>query len=332
MLLTSVLGVFLLQSHLRSKNMNEAVNRFEWEKAALKAGINGDARDIMWAYATHGSNEAEEVWPGVRTIAEMTTHGQGKVERTRKELIKAGWLTPSGNFTPNGGEKLFFTIGDMEPEGYLAQGIKRVTDKQRANLVPGAKQVSRDSSTTCHETPEDLSRDSRTESLQSRDRTTNNNQEEQLLKNNQGGASVAVAPSLPENHKEEIEDMKIIEETRSQMFKEGTLPLLSNFVGSKVSFTASPLPKKEAGVSVRDNSQKLVQKKLQEARDKQDRAVQHLEHQIAQTRLNDVQAQQARDWFADKDWESHRDPIQKASWAVLKAELLDTSDDILVEW
>jgi hypothetical protein len=145
-------------------------------------------------------------------------------------------------------------------------------------------------------------------------------------------APVADAPALPNDYKEDVEDMKIIEETRNQMFKEGTLPLLSNFVGSKVSFTASPLPKREAGVSVRDNSQKLVQKKLQEARDKQDRAVQHLEHQIAQTRLNDVQAQQARDWFADKDWESHRDPIQKASWAVLKAELLDTSDDILVEW
>src|SRR5690606_16781296 len=85
----------------RSKNMNNSsnnkpVNRFDWERDDLKAKINSEAKEIMWAYAMHGSDKADEVWPGVRQIAPLTRFGQGKVERTRKELIATGWLTPSG--------------------------------------------------------------------------------------------------------------------------------------------------------------------------------------------------------------------------------------------
>lgn len=123
-------------------NENSAVNRFDWEDAMLQAAINRDSKVITWAYSTYGSGRVEDIFPGIKDIAEKTGFSKDKVRKTRAALIENGWLTPSGRYTPSGTEKLFLTIGNAAPEGYLASGTKRVSPKSLANLKPGARYLS----------------------------------------------------------------------------------------------------------------------------------------------------------------------------------------------
>ncbi len=190
-------------------NENSAVNRFDWEDAMLQAAINRDSKVITWAYSTYGSGRVEDIFPGIKDIAEKTGFSKDKVRKTRAALIENGWLTPSGRYTPSGTEKLFLTIGNAAPEGYLASGTKRVSPKSLANLKPGARylsgrsresdertslenrengqgagettsnDLSGESRRTCLDIPEDFSGESRDETLEYQARTTKNNQLEQ---------------------------------------------------------------------------------------------------------------------------------------------------------
>lgn len=171
----------------------DAVNRFQWEKAVLSSKMNADSKVIALAYGTYGTDKPEEIWPGIKEVVELTGYSKDKVQKTRAALIQAGWLTPSGNYTPNGGDKLYMTIGQEEPEGYLAAGKRRVNPKSLSNLKPGARHLSgnsKDSGTgtlsgysrgTSPDNREDLSGKSREEVIEYQDRTTKNNQSEELL-------------------------------------------------------------------------------------------------------------------------------------------------------
>lgn len=231
-------------------------------------------------------------FPGPKDIVEDTNLTPGKFSEHRKALFACGALSGVKARHESGTQDNYTYTLELGWDGTVPPTDTAVTPVDTTVTPEGETHYPRGGSNTT------INTSSKTTSKTTKNKAT----------------AVADAPALRmELKEEEIRDMEIIEKTREQMFKEGSLPTFSNLVGVTASYS---LPNKKAGTSTEERSVALVREKVAELAAKKDKARAHLENQILKDGLNAAQADQARAWFDDAQWRAGQDPVQRASWAV----------------
>lgn len=192
------------------------MNKFEWQRLAMKQLFNGEALRVLWCYQDHADADSLVTFPKIRDVATETGISVEKVGRYRRELLATGWLDESEEKTTRGNPKLVLAEGEnIDERSYLGQK-KAVSAKSMANLVPAAKQKKAAGSL---DTPDESGLEHREDTgleyreidgldtpdvtiseLNNRDRTIRNNQETTTV------ASAPVVDDSPISRLEKVPD------------------------------------------------------------------------------------------------------------------------------
>lgn len=88
---------------------------------------------VMLFYADRGSDEGENVWPSVATVARKTSYTPRTVQLVTKQLVSDGLLTPDGK-GPKGTNRYKINIDAVKSY--------RVAEKPKGEIISGGEEIS----------------------------------------------------------------------------------------------------------------------------------------------------------------------------------------------
>lgn len=125
----------------------KAINRKQLDELLRTTpDLNATARVILLAYASsmQYTDEVQETWQGDQSIMAYTGLGIDTISKFKKYLTEDGFLITTREEKRRDGEyRVFRTLGRGELK-HPKLMRRKVTDKQKANLIPNARKVKKE--------------------------------------------------------------------------------------------------------------------------------------------------------------------------------------------